>query len=409
MAGDRPLAGRSGQREVSDTGTNGSNSRSSVSPVKASCSRLSEDVASTNDASGAVDAVRERDVACGYSGMSSHATTCSFSSSTRWRVAKIVSGFLALLCAAVLLCIAGAAMHSVVGDYYFTQGTVGGLMHHNLTPIVLALTASQLVRVVTGVFLLFAIAAAVLTTLFELAALGCFPGNPVIEYVRRTVGGSVGRQPSRSTAPEQTERVRGPTARHGIDADGERENEESRGAPPTDGRTTGFADEHDAYEPESASQDRSHCELSLPAVWWRPFQQKLRQLLSSLLLLLGYSVQTPIGVCTRVDTERGRAHGRDYEREKPWRKSSSPSPRESTHIKPDSTDNTGDHRGPDEGNTAHGEQFENADSPRGGVRRRRAGKQTTASGNGASGDSPRRSHKSTFDGDWMVVDEEDRR
>ncbi|KEP60143.1 UNVERIFIED_CONTAM: hypothetical protein HHA_288030 [Hammondia hammondi] len=402
MAGDPRPAGRNpGPREAGDSGTIGS-SAAPESPVKdAGSQRWSERVASTHTgSSGAFDAATECSGVCGAADLDSRTIwRRSNPFDSQWRVVKIVSGVLALLGAAVFLGIAAAALHSVMGDYFFTQGTVGGLMHRNLTPIVLALAASQLVRFLTALFLIFAVGAAVFTTLSELAALDCFPGNPVIEFFRRNFVGSAGasQPPSRSHAVEETELSHALASRHGLRADSDDENEESSNALTGGTRSSGFGVEK-GRGPQSGSQEKSHRNSSTSgSVWWQPFQRRLRQLLSSLLLILGYRGSPPPGDCT---LEKGSGRGlvsRRGETEKS-RQSSSPSSRDVNFIKTA--------HGKDETGSEEEVDTPQADSLGDGVRRR-TDRQNRISGNGTSGSPGKLSQKSKFDNDWLVLEEDD--
>ncbi|KFH12268.1 putative transmembrane protein [Toxoplasma gondii MAS] len=402
MAGDSRSAGRSpGPRAAGDSGTSGS-SAAPESPVNdAGSQRWSEGVASTHaGSSGAFDAATECSGVRGAAGLDSltiwHRSN-PFDS--RWRVVKVVSGFLALLGAAVFLGIAAAALHSVVGDYFFTQGTVGGLMHRNLTPIVLALASSQLVRFLITLFLIFAVSAAVFTTLSELAALDCFPGNPVIEFFRRNFVGSAGasQPPSRFQAVEETELSHSLASRHGLRVDSDDENEESSNALHGATRSTGFGGEKGQGAQGGSQENSLRTSSTSCSVWWHPLQKRLRQLLATLLLILGYRGPPPSRDCALEKGSCRSLGNRRGETEKS-RQSCSPSSRDVCFIKTAP--------GKDETGSEEDVDIPQADSPSDGVRRR-ADRQNRISGNGTSGSSGKLSQRSKFDNDWLVVEEDD--
>ncbi|PHJ18344.1 transmembrane protein [Cystoisospora suis] len=79
---------------------------------------------------------------------------------------RTVCGVIAFLAAGGLLCIAAAAIHSVLHGYFFTQGTIGGYMHHGLTPIVLSLSSSRFVCCLSAWCLVVVVVGAILASYY---------------------------------------------------------------------------------------------------------------------------------------------------------------------------------------------------------------------------------------------------
>ncbi|PFH32233.1 hypothetical protein BESB_021740 [Besnoitia besnoiti] len=417
MAGNSRPAVRSDLQEVAGT-VESSHPQAPTSFFSAAYSRVFGRLAPLrSEAADAGELSPARGAVCDCPKMEAGAAPSLPHSSTSWRNVKVVCGFLALLGATALLGIAAAAMHSVMGDYYFTQGTVGGLMHHKLTPVVLALRASLLVRFLSTLFFVFVVAATVLTALSELAALGLFPGSPAIDYLRRHFAGSA-LEPMSSysliDAPQPADlgiRSTSGQTPGGASSEDDDSNRAVLTATRRERRAAAQGPLRSASPPESFQEQTGLQEESAvsTSVWWKPLHQSLKRLLSSLLFLLGYRVQR----CCPADAAASRRSQSGDRRQRYGGATSSGCAAAAGEL---TEEEAGSAVEADAVSTTCNDDSKQArrtlkaERSRAGVRRR-VGKKSDIEKD--SLDSARltnagRQKKPAFDGDWLVVDRDDR-